>query len=109
MIFIGPNVGAKEAMDWGLVDRVVDDLWKETIEITKAIAGNGPDTVWASREGIFMALGEGDSFELGRQWKDKFWGRFSREGNNLTEGINAFVGRRKTNWDRGWEKMKPKL
>jgi enoyl-CoA hydratase/carnithine racemase len=109
MIFTGRNVSAKEAFNWGLVDRVVNDPLNEAIEIAKAIAGNGPDAVWASRQGIFMALGEGDSFELGRQWKGKYWGPFLRGGKNVKEGIDAFVGRRKPVWDRDWETAKPKL
>jgi enoyl-CoA hydratase/carnithine racemase len=109
MLFTGRNVDAKEALHWGLVDKAVDDPLKETIEIAKTIAGNGPDAIWASREGILMALGEGDSFELGKQWKDRFWGPFSRKGKNSAEGIKAFVERRPPNWDRNWEFTKPKL
>lgn len=109
MIFTGRNVKAGEALSWGLVDRISDDALKEAIEIAKGIAGNSPDAIWASREGIFMALGEGDSFELGRKWKDQFWGPVLREGRNSKEGIDAFVQKRKPTWDRNWQKRLTKL
>lgn len=109
MIFTGRNIGAQEALLWGLVDRVEEHYLAETIEIAKTIAGNSPDAVWASREGIFMALGQGDSFELGRKWKDQYWAPFLRSGKNSREGIDAFVQRRKPSWNQDWELSKPKL
>jgi enoyl-CoA hydratase len=105
MVFTGRNIGAEEAMRCGLVDRVVEYPVREAVEIVKMIAGNGLDTVWASREGILMALGEGDAYEEGREWKDKYWPVLNGE-NNVGEGINAFVERRKPIWDRGWDKSR---
>lgn len=55
------------------------------------IAENSPDAVWASREGIFLGLGEKGSFEAGKEFKDKYWAPFLREGRNSEEGIAAFV------------------
>jgi len=99
MIFTGRNVSSSEAKDWGLVDHVVDEPVKEAIRIAEVISGNGPDAVWASREGIFMALGEGDSFELGRRWKDKYWPQL-RDGDDVNEGLSAFLERRRPVWGR---------
>lgn len=109
MIFTVRNVKAPESLSWGVVDRIVDDPLKATIDIARAIAGNSPDAVRVSREGIFMALREGDSFELGKQWKDQFWGPVLRSGRNAKEGTDAFVQKRKPNWDREWEKTVAKL
>jgi enoyl-CoA hydratase/carnithine racemase len=105
MIFTGRNIGAEEALQWGLVDRVVEDPVKEAIEIARTIASNSPDAVWASRETIFIGLGEGDAYEKGREWKEKYW-PVLRDGKNVVEGINAFVERRMPNWDHSWDKSK---
>ena len=99
IVFTGRNIGAEEAMRWGLVDRVVEDPVREAVEIAEVIAGNSPDAVFASREGIFMGLGEGDAYEKGREWKERHW-PVLRDRKNVGEGINAFVERRKPNWDR---------
>ncbi|KAE9370248.1 ClpP/crotonase [Stipitochalara longipes BDJ] len=106
MVLTGRNIGADEALKWGLVDRVVNDPVEEAVKIAKMIAGNSPDAVWASREGIFMGLGEEGSFEAGKEFQDKYWAPFLREGKNSTEGIEAFIERRKPNWDWNWDKSK---
>jgi enoyl-CoA hydratase/carnithine racemase len=106
IVFTGRNIDAYEALRWGLVDRVVEDPLKEAVGIAKTIAGHSPDAVWASREGIYMGLGDGDSFEKGREWKDKYWVHFLKKGKNTSEGINAYLERRKPNWDQDWDKSK---
>ncbi|KAG0648987.1 Mevalonyl-coenzyme A Hydratase sidH [Hyphodiscus hymeniophilus] len=105
MVFTGRNIRADEALRWGLVDRIVEDPMNEAVEIAKTIAGNSPDAVFVSREGIFMGLTEGDVFEKGREWKKKYWPAL-RDGKNVGEGISAFLERRKPNWDRDWDKSK---
>jgi enoyl-CoA hydratase/carnithine racemase len=106
MVLTGRNVGADEALMWGLVDKVVENPVEEAVEIAKVIAENSPDAVWASREGIFLGLGEKGSFEAGKEFKDKYWAPFLREGRNSEEGIAAFVERRKPKWDRNWDKSR---
>lgn len=105
MVLTGRNIGTEEALLWGLVDRVAQDPVREAIEIARTIVGNSPDAVSASREGILMGLGEGDMYEKGREWKEKYW-PILRNGNNVSEGINAFVERRKPNWHRTWDTSK---
>jgi enoyl-CoA hydratase/carnithine racemase len=99
MIFTGRNISASEAREWGLIDRMVEEPVKEAIKIAEMIVGNSPDAVWASREGVLIALGEGGSFELGREWKEKFWPGL-RDSEDLEEGLNAFLERRKPLWGR---------
>jgi enoyl-CoA hydratase/carnithine racemase len=105
MVFTGRNIKAEEALRWGLVDRITEDPVCEAIEIAKIIVGNSPDAVFLSREGVFMGLSEGDAYEKGRAWKERYW-PVLRDGKNASEGINAFVERRQPNWDRSWEKSK---
>lgn len=45
MVLTGRNVGAEEALRWGLVDRVVEDPVQEAIVIAKMMAENSPDAV----------------------------------------------------------------
>ena len=106
MVLTGRNIGADEALRWGLVDRVVEDPVGESIKIAKMIVENSPDAVWASREGIFLGLGGMGSFEAGKEFKDRYWAPFLREGKNSKEGIKAFVERRKPKWDINWDKSK---
>lgn len=106
MTLTGRNVGPEEALRWGLVDRVVEDPLKEAVEVAKMIAANSPDAVWATREGIFLGMSGKDSFEAGKEFQDKYWGPFLREGNNSKEGIAAFLERRRPIWDLNWDKSK---
>lgn len=97
MIFTGRDVSSSEAKEWGLVDRVVDEPIMEAVRVATLIAGNSPDAVWASRQGVLMALGEGCSYELGKEWKDIYW-PLLRDGENFEEGLSAFLQRRKPVW-----------
>lgn len=106
MVLTGRNIEVEEALRWGLVDRAVEDPVQEAIKFAKMIAENSPDAVWASREGIFLGLGGMGSFEAGKEFKDKYWAPFLREGKNCEEGIAAFVERRKPVWDKNWAKSK---
>jgi enoyl-CoA hydratase/carnithine racemase len=106
MVLTGRNVGAEEALKWGLVDRIVENPVEEAIILAKMIAENSPDAVWTSREGIFLGLGGKGSFEAGKEFKERYWAPFLREGKNVDEGIKAFVERRKPKWDRDWDKSK---
>ncbi|KAG4432613.1 hypothetical protein IFR05_011909 [Cadophora sp. M221] len=106
MVLTGRNVRAEEALQWRLVDRIVDDPVREAIEVAKSIAANSPDAVWVTREGIFLGLSGKDSFDAGREFQDKYWAPFLREGRNSKEGIVAFLEKRKPNWDLNWNKSK---
>jgi enoyl-CoA hydratase/carnithine racemase len=100
MVLTGRNVGIDEALMRGLVDKVVENPAEEAVKIAKVIAENSPDAVWASREGIFLGLGEKGSFEAGKEFKNKHWASFLGEGRDSEEGIAAFVERRKPKLDR---------
>jgi enoyl-CoA hydratase/carnithine racemase len=58
MVLTGRNVGADEALMWGLVGKGVENPVEEAVKISKVIAENSPDAVWASHEGIFLGLGQ---------------------------------------------------
>jgi enoyl-CoA hydratase/carnithine racemase len=61
MAMTGRDVGAREAMEWGLVNRVVVDevgdgrvVVEVALEMAAVIVGNSPDSVILTRAGLLM-------------------------------------------------------
>lgn len=97
MALTGRTLSADEAASWGLVNRVVDDAVSEAVKVGKAIAENSPDAVIVSREGIKVGW-EGVGAEEGtRMWAEGWYGRVEG-GENMREGVRAFVEKRKPKW-----------
>ncbi|KAI0768337.1 enoyl-CoA hydratase [Trametes elegans] len=95
----GRNFTAKEASDWGLVSRVVDEgegvVVKEAIEIAKTIASKSAIAVQAGKEAVNAAyehtLQEGLRYE-----RRLFHGLFATK--DQKEGMAAFAEKRKPTW-----------
>jgi len=96
MVLTEKNVRAEEAEKLGVVDKVMVDPLKEPIKIAKPIAGNSPDVLEVSRGGIFLGLGEVDSFEAEKLFIHRYWEGLKAAPNS--ERNNAFVERRKPAW-----------
>jgi enoyl-CoA hydratase/carnithine racemase len=108
MALTGRTVSAAEAYAWGLVNAVVEDApaeWsvmdrpvvKKALEYAKLIAANSPDAVIVSREGIKMGW-EGVGVEDGSRLLVEGWGKRLSDGENMKEGLKAFVEKRMPNW-----------
>jgi enoyl-CoA hydratase/carnithine racemase len=108
MALTGRTLSAAEALSWGLVNAVTEDAPAESnvmrrpvtakaLEYAKMIAGNSPDAVIVSREGIKMGW-EGVGAEDGSRLLMEGWGRRLFEGENMKEGVRAFVEKRNPNW-----------
>ena len=101
MALTGRIVPAEEAREWGLVNKVVGDKEGEVvdaaIEYAKMIAENSPDAVIVSREGIKLGW-EGVGAEEGTRLLQENWYPRLMAGDNLKEGVQAFVEKRKPNW-----------
>lgn len=108
MALTGRTVSASEAHSWGLVNAVVEDapvdsdmlerpVVLKALEYAKVIAGNSPDAVIVSREGIKMGW-EGIGAEDGSRLLIEGWGKRLTEGENIREGLKAFVEKRTPRW-----------
>ena len=101
MALTGRIVPAEEAREWGLVNKVVGDKEGEVVdaavEYAQMIAENSPDAVIVSREGIKLGW-EGISVEEGTKSLMENWYPQLQAGDNLKEGVRAFVEKRKPKW-----------
>ena len=101
MALTGRTVPAEEALSWGLINRVVGDGEGEVVaaavEYAKAIADNSPDAVIVSRESIKMGW-EGVGAEDGTRIANDVWYSRLQAGDNIKEGVKAFVEKRKPRW-----------
>ena len=99
MVLTGRNVGAEEAREWGLVNRIVGrgESVKEALRVAEMIAGNSPDSVIVSREGVKMGW-EGVGAEEGTRLVGEIWYSRIDKGENMKEGVRSFVEKRKPRW-----------
>ncbi|KAL1957318.1 hypothetical protein VTO42DRAFT_6107 [Malbranchea cinnamomea] len=113
MALTGRVVSVREAERWGIVNEVVDDedeqahegdgdvmqrkVVKRAVERALEIAGNSPDAVIVSREGIKMGW-EGVGAEEGSRLLADAWEKKLTSGENMKEGVLAFVEKRKPRW-----------
>ncbi|WPG99435.1 Hypothetical protein R9X50_00224900 [Acrodontium crateriforme] len=101
MALTGRSVPAEEALDWGLINKVVGDgegeVVNAAIEYAKMIADNSPDAVIVSRESVKMGW-EGVGAEDGTRIANDTWFARLQQGENIKEGVRAFVEKRKPRW-----------
>lgn len=100
MVLTGRRVLAAEAEKWGLVNEVVatpEDVVSRALEIAGQIAANSPDAVIVSREGVKLGW-EGVGAEEGSRLLIDGWQKRLNEGDNIKEGLKAFVEKRQPNW-----------
>lgn len=113
MAVTGRVVGAEEARDWGIVNVVVEDhtdklaedtdavlsrpVVKRALEMAREIAGNSPDSVIISKLGIDAGW-EDASVENATRVQAQLWGGKLADGENIHEGVKAFVEKREPRW-----------
>lgn len=101
MALTGRTVPAEEAYRWGLVNKVVGDgegeVVEAALEYAKMIADNSPDAVIVSREGLKMGW-EGVGAEDATRIANDSWYPRLVAGENMAEGVRAFVEKRKPRW-----------
>ncbi|OJI86446.1 hypothetical protein ASPTUDRAFT_116651 [Aspergillus tubingensis CBS 134.48] len=103
MALTGRKVSAEEAERWGIVNEVVDDdnngkgVVERAVEVAVQIAGNSPDAVLISREGVKLGW-EGIGVEEATEMLMEGWSEKLNQGENIREGLRAFVEKRKPVW-----------
>jgi enoyl-CoA hydratase/carnithine racemase len=108
MALTGRPLTADEGREWGFVNYVTEDypvdkpveerpVVKKAIELAKEICENSPDSVIISRAGIIQGWEDG-SAEHGSQNIIEVWSRRLNEGDNIKEGVLAFVEKRQPRW-----------
>ncbi|KAK7416228.1 hypothetical protein QQZ08_012079 [Neonectria magnoliae] len=97
MALLGRMYTATELQAWGLVNAVVDDAVDEALRWAVELAGNSPDAVIVSREGL---LGGWDGEDPRASTRRVDQGVFRRldGGENMKEGVLSFVEKRKAVW-----------
>lgn len=96
LLYTADMIKADEALRIGLVQKVVeaDQLIDEALAIAEKIASKGPDAVrkvkHVTREGLLADFDSGCNLE-----SQEFGSLFGNEG---TEGMKAFLEKRKPNW-----------
>lgn len=96
MLLTGDLISAEEALRMGLVQKVVepDQLMPEVLKIAQKIATKGPKSVRKvkklARAGLSIGFDKGCIME-----SEEFGTLFGNEG---TEGMRAFLEKRKPNW-----------
>lgn len=103
MALLGRHYGAVEMERWGLVNKVVagrgseGGVLEEALRWAGEIAGNSPDSVITSREGLRLGwepLGPEVATDL---LERGMYGRMDA-ADNMVEGVVAFVERREPRW-----------
>lgn len=90
---------AEQMREWGIVNFVVGEgeALREAIKVAEEMAGNSPDAVIASREGLRLGW-EGIGPQLGTETLERgMYGRING-GDNMKEGVRSFVEKRKPVW-----------
>jgi len=108
MALTGRTITTTEAYQWGLLNAVTDDapadadilsrpVVKKALEYADQICGNSPDSVIVSRAGVIAGWEDG-SAEHGTQNIVDVWQKRLNEGENIHEGVRAFVEKRAPRW-----------
>jgi Enoyl-CoA hydratase/carnithine racemase len=109
MVLTGRSLSAAEAEKWGLVNEVVDvdangkdedisaKVLQKALAVAAEIAGNSPDSVLVSREGVKLGW-EGIGADEATGMLNDTWVKRLYEGENIKEGLKAFVEKRKPVW-----------
>ena len=97
MVLNNRTLSAQEALQYGLVNRVVpvESFLDETLSLAEQIAAQAPVAVRAGKEAV-NAVFEGSLTDGLSAEKDLFYSLFSTE--DQKEGMGAFIEKRKPNW-----------
>lgn len=96
----GRTITAHELKEWGVCNEVASkgqDVVGRAIDIAATIAGNSPDAVIVTREGLQMGWESMSTADASRLFLDG-WARRIYDGSNMQEGLDAFTAKREPRW-----------
>lgn len=95
----GRNITAQEALQWGLVNKVVpaEEVVNEAVRFATMIAANSPDGIICTRAGLRQgwetaAVERAVDITLEREFAEL------QKGENILEGLKAFTEKRAPRW-----------
>ena len=107
MALTGRNVGAEEAKRWGLCNAISEKdghglevdggVVQLAVMWAKEISQNSPDSVAISKEGVEVALDGIGAEEGSEKLLNGLWKKMDG-GENMKEGLRAFVEKRRPRW-----------
>ncbi|KAL8803686.1 MAG: hypothetical protein Q9182_003018 [Xanthomendoza sp. 2 TL-2023] len=107
MVLVGGKIGAERMRGWGVVNEVVGEGYgggeytgvvKRAIEVAETIAGNSPDSVGVSKFGVELGWAGMGVEEATREVVRVMRERGVDGGENMKEGVRAFVEKRRPRW-----------
>ncbi|KAL6876277.1 ClpP/crotonase [Trichoderma longibrachiatum] len=100
LMLTGRVLPAQEAKDWALVNVVCpegQDVVDEALRWAKTIAEHSPDSVIVTKQGINWGW-EGVGADEGTRISNSLWHHKLLAGDNIKEGLKAFVEKRSPKW-----------
>ncbi|MHA1727211.1 MAG: enoyl-CoA hydratase-related protein [Promethearchaeota archaeon] len=98
LMFTGRIINAKEALEFGLVNRVVPDdkLMDTAKEIAQEIISNAPVSVALTKQMLYQFLGEPDILKA-EQINKQYFQWVTKQADTI-EGVTSFFQKRKPKW-----------
>lgn len=99
MALLGRNMSPEQALAWGLINKVVDDgkVVEEALNWAGEIVDNSPDSIIATRAGLLGGWESGSVEDAVRVYQERDMPALDN-GENIKEGLKAFVEKRKPVW-----------
>lgn len=99
IVLTGRRLSAQEMHSWGIVNKVVavDKVVDEALRYALLIAENSPDAIICARAGLRQAWETADVEDATEQWHREHFSLLEK-GENIREGLTAFIEKRSPNW-----------
>ena len=83
---------------WGLVNKVCEDVVDEAVRWAEDVCRNSPDSVLVTKRGLEIGWEGGGVEEGSQRLEEGIEWRGLQRGDNIREGLRAFVEKREPRW-----------